>query len=102
LPINQKKEDWNLRDIEAKMRKGVRKEVPAASMGEELAVFYSMQKGVAFRKLIILLGVTLVIFCITSIESSVLFSFILFISTELLCASSIASSIKFYLSLIPL
>lgn len=87
-PINSK-EDWNLKELEAKMRKGVRKEVSAASMKEELKAFYRTQKIQAIFKLTIILSITSIMYLITSIDAPVLFTFILFIASSIFCTSSI-------------
>lgn len=67
------------------MRKGVKKEVEVTSMGEELKVFYEMQRGIAINKVILLIALTLALFVLCGINGAVIFSFLLLIATEIFC-----------------
>lgn len=67
------------------MRRGVKKEVEVASMGEELKVFYEMQRRIALTKIIILIVLTLGLLVLCGIQGAVIFTFLLLIATELFC-----------------
>lgn len=70
------------------MRKGVKREVEVASMGEELKVFYKMQREIAITKIIILIALTFGLFVLCGIQGAVIFTFLLLIATEIFCSLS--------------
>lgn len=70
------------------MRRGVKKEMEVASMGEELKVFYQMQKEIAITKVITLIAFTFGLFVLCGIQGAVIFTFLLLIATEIFCSLS--------------
>lgn len=73
--------EWQLSSLEASLRKGVRREVSAETMKEELRVFFTLQKEVFTRRAIIIGGIMLLLWMLSDISGSHLFTLLLLVGT---------------------
>lgn len=73
--------EWQLSSLEASLRKGVRREVPAETMKEELRAFFTLQKEVFTQRAGIIGGIIILLWIFSNISGSHLFTLLLLVGT---------------------